>query len=250
MTTRVKVLKDFSASGKPLLVGLPGMGRVGYFSVNYLLKTLGGALVAELYSTYFPPHLMVKGNGLSDLFVGRLYDTSKALIFTADTQPQNPEGQNEVCDILLSFLTERGLDGHVIAAAAFVVPEVSKERKVFVAGNDDKIVEVFRKLGGTPLDDGVIVGINGAIVGWAKYYGLDAAVLLGETWSAIVEFDEADYRAAKAVIDILSKYLEVETDTSSLLSSAETVESNIAAALAHITRMARRREREERKEVL
>jgi len=250
MTTRVKVLREFSANGKPLLVGLPGMGKVGYFSVNYLLKTLGGELVAEIYSTYFPPHLMVKGKGLSDLFVGRLYDAGKALIFTADTQPQNPEGQNEVCDSLLSFLTRGGFKGHVVAAAAFVVPEAGTERKVFVAGNDNKIVEVFRKLGGTPLDDGVIVGINGAIVGWAKYYGLDAAVLLGETWSAIVEFDEADYRAAKAVIDILSKYLGVETDTSPLLSSAEVIESNISAALAHISRMASRKEREERREVL
>ncbi len=250
MTTRVRMIRGFEPDGKPLLVGLPGMGRVGYITVNYILRSLNAKLVAEMYSTYFPPHLMVKGKGVSNLFVGRLYDSSKALIFTAETQPQNPEGQNEVCDAILSFLNEKGAFGPVIAAAAFVVPEVSEGRKVFVAGNNESIIRRFTELGGTPLDDGVIVGINGAIVGWAKYYGVDAVVLLGETWSAIVEFDESDYRAAKAVIDLIAKYLGIELDTSSLLRSAASVESNIAAALARMARMATRKEREERKEVL
>lgn len=250
MATRVRVLKDFEVGGKPLIVGLPGMGRVGYVSVNYMIKNLNAELVAELYSTYFPPHLIVRGKGLSDLFVGRLYSSDKALLFTAETQPQNPEGQNEVCDALLSFLSGRGSFGPVIATAAFVVPDVSKNRKVFIAGNSEGIVRKFSDLGGTPLDEGVIVGINGAIVGWARYYGVEAAVLLGETWSAIVEFDETDYRAAKAVIDVLTKFLGIKADTSLLLKSAETVEMSVAATLARMARAASRREREERKEVL
>ncbi len=246
MTTHVRILKDFETGGKPLIVGLPGMGRVGYVSVNYIIRSLDAELVAEIYSTHFPPHLLVRGKGLSDFFVGRLYDSEKALLFTADVQPQNPEGQNEVCDALLSFLHRKGVFGPVVAAAAFVVQDVGESRKVFVAGNSEDIIRRFSNLGGMPLDGGVIVGINGAIVGWARYYSVEAAVLLGETWSVIVEFDETDYRAAKAVVDVLAKFLGVKTDTSVLLRSAEAVENNLAAVARRVKESSRR----ERKEVL
>lgn len=249
MVTRVRVVKDFTADGKSLIVGLPGMGRVGYVSVNYILSEVGGELVAELYSTSFPPHLIVGKDGLSDLFIGRLYDTGSALIFTGETQPQNPEGQNEVCDSLLSFLTGKGGIESVIAAAAYVVPEVTEERKVFIAGNSRDLIDRLKKLGGTTLNDGVIMGINGAIVGWAKYYGVKGAVVLGETWSPIVEFDETDYRAAEAVIKLLSNYLKLGINTEPLRPLALTIEGRISSALVKMARIARKEEKG-RKEVL
>jgi len=36
MVTKIKVLKEYESEGKHLLIGLPGMGRVGYASVNYI----------------------------------------------------------------------------------------------------------------------------------------------------------------------------------------------------------------------
>jgi proteasome assembly chaperone (PAC2) family protein len=249
MVTRVKILKDFDVEGKPLIVGLPGMGRVGFIATNYLRSNSDSDLVAEIYSTSFPPHLIVRKDGVSELFIGKLYNSRDALFFTADTQPQSPEGQNEVCDALLKTVTEKGELRSVISTAAFVVPEVSEERATYVAGNDPSLIKELKDAGGIPLNEGVIMGVNGAIVGWAKYYGVKGAVLLGETWSAIVEFDEPDYRAAKAVISTLSKYLGLRVDVSRLDALAAEVESKIANALTKLAK-ATSPEKGTRKEVL
>lgn len=257
MVTRVKVVADFSSKGKYLIVGLPGMGKVGYVTANYFVERFSGRLVAEIYSSHFPPQLLVGKNGISTLFIGKLYDIDSALVFTADTQPPSTEGQNEVCDALLSFLS--GVGGvkppkgyglrSVVAGAAFVVPQVGGLRKVFVAGNEGSIIRSFVSLGAEPLSDGVITGINGAIVGWAKYYGVPAAVVLGETWAPIVEFDETDYRAAKRVIEVLGGFMGIRADVGYMDSLANAVEGKVINLLRRAAKPGKPAP-EERKEVL
>ncbi len=228
--------------GKPLVVGLPGMGRVGYIVANYLLEKLGGFEVAEVYSMFFPPQLVVGEDAIGSLFTGRIYDAGKALIFTADTQPQSPEGQNAVSRKVIEVLAKKGLT-FVVAAAAYVVPHVGRERRVYVVGTKREALERFTSIGAVALRGGVISGINGIIVGWSRYYGIPGAVLLGETWAPIVEVGEADFRAAKYVVDVLGRFLGVELDLSELDDYATGVEKRIETAIA---RAVSRQEEEER----
>ncbi|MGC8975216.1 MAG: PAC2 family protein [Thermoprotei archaeon] len=251
MVTKVKVLKEYESEGKHLLIGLPGMGRVGYASVNYILEKIGGELVAELYSTTFPSQLVVNKKGISTLFTGRLYEVDNFLVFTGETQPQNPDGQHEICVELLNHVVSRGKPASLIATAAYVVPEYSDARKVFVAGNDEELLAELSSLGGNILEEGVITGVNGIIVGWASYYGIKSAVMLGETWSTIVEFNEVDYRAVKSVVDLLRSYLRIRIPTEDLLSQAEIVESRIRTALSQVSKlMGKGAEKRESKEIM
>lgn len=249
MVTRVRVIREFSAANKPLIVGLPGMGRVGYVSANFFIEKFNGVHVADVYSTYFPPQLIVGKAGLSNLFVGRLFDVGNALVFTAETQPPNPEGQNEVCYVLLDFLAERGVST-VLAGAAYVVPQVSDSRRVFIAGTDKELLATLMRLGAEPLSEGVISGINGAIVGWAKYYGIPAVVVLGETWAPIVEFDEIDYRAAKRVVEVIASYLGLSVDTEYMNVLADRVEKKILKAISQAMKVSGAPEKKPPKEVM
>ncbi len=249
MVTRVRIIKEFSATGKPLIVGLPGMGRVGYISANFFIEKFNGEHVADIYSTYFPPQLIVGKAGLSNLFVGKLFDVGNALVFTAETQPPNPEGQNEVCYTLLDFLSKRGVSA-VLAGAAYVVPQVGDSRRVFIAGTDKELLATLMKLGAEPLNEGVISGINGAIVGWARYYGIPAAVVLGETWAPIVEFDEIDYRAAKRVIEVIASYLGLSVDTRYMNELADKVEKRILKAISQAMKISSTPEKRPSKEVM
>jgi len=250
MVTVIKQLRDFEVRNEPLLVGLPGMGRVGFTSLNYILSRMKHELIAELYSTSFPSHLIVEDSGISELLVGKLYKGDGLFFFTAETQPQSSEGQNEVCFELLNFLTRRGKVSSVISTAAYVVPQVSEDRKVFIAGNNEEIIRKLSALGGRPLSEGVIMGINGAVVGWSKYFGVRAAVILGETWSAIVEFNETDYRAAKAVIDLLIKFFNLDIDSSPLTTLADATEKKVIDALKKIATQPSKGGRGPGKEVL
>ncbi|MEM0015383.1 MAG: PAC2 family protein [Zestosphaera sp.] len=251
MVTKMRILKEFESKGKHVLIGLPGMGRVGYASVNYILEKVDGDLVAELYSTTFPSQLMVSKRGLSTLFVGRLYDAGDFLMFTSDTQPQSSEGQHELCMELLDHLVSKGRPESIVAAAAYVVPEFSDSRKVFIAGNDEELIQRLSRLGGSVLEDGVITGVNGVVVGWASYYDVKSVVALGETWSAIVEFNEVDYRAVKSVVDLLRNYLGLRLNTEDLIAQAELVESRIQAAITQVSKlMGRGAERRESREIM
>jgi predicted ATP-grasp superfamily ATP-dependent carboligase len=229
----MKLRRDL-AKREALLVGLPGMGRVGYITVNYLVEKLEGVLVGEVYSTYFPSELEVDDSGLGSLVVGRIYDIGKALVFTADSQPQSPEGQNLLSKKVAEFASRKGVR-MVLAAAAYVVPTVDRARRVYVVGTDRKTVEVFTSLGAIALRGGTISGINGAIVGWSRYYNIPAAVLLGETWAPLVEVGESDFRASRSVIEVVSRFLGIQVDSTELDDFATQVEKSVAAAIAKMT---------------
>lgn len=227
-------LKKSVTGREALLVGLPGMGRVGYIAVNYLIEKLRGVLVGEVYSTYFPSELDVDEHGLGSLIVGKIYDIGKALVFTAGSQPQSPEGRNLLSKKVVEFASKKGVK-MVIAAAAYVVPTVNHTRKVFVAGTDKKTLEIFTSLGAIVLRGGTISGINGAVIGWSRYYGLPAAVLLGETWAPLVEVGESDFRASKSVIEVITKFLGIQVDSTELDEFATQIERSVAAAIAKMT---------------
>ncbi|MEM0486955.1 MAG: PAC2 family protein [Sulfolobales archaeon] len=234
-------LKKSNFENKVLLVGLPGMGRVGYVTANYLVEKLGGTLVGEVYSIYFPSHLEVDDSGLCTLFTGRIYDIKKALVFTADAQPQSPEGQNLLSKKVVESLVKRGVK-LVVAAAAYVVPTVDQARRVYVVGTDQKTVEMFTSIGALKLRGGTISGMNGVIIGWSKYFGIPGVVLLGETWAPLVEVDEVDFRAAKHIIELLAKFLGISIGVEELDKYAAHVEQRVVAAMAKM--MGRKEETE------
>jgi len=227
---KIKLLDDVRVNGKVLIVGLPGMGGVAYTVANYLITSLRSKLVAELYSYSYPPQLGVS-DGRAYLIKAYLYETPSALLLTANAQPPTNEAQNEFCDTILEYLSRRGLS-KVIATAAYVVSSVGRNRNVYIAGNDKDILEEFVKLGAQPLSSGVISGVNGAIVGWASYYDIPAAVLLAETWDAIVQLDEVDYRAAKHLLSVISRYLGVEVNLVELDGLADNIEVRVMNMIA------------------
>lgn len=234
MGVYIKLRKSIPGSNKVLVVGLPGMGRVGYITANFIVDKLGGTLVGEVYSTHFPSQLDVNEDGMGSLITGRIYDIGNALVFTADVQPQSHEGQNFLSKKVLQYLSKKGIS-FVVSAAAYVVPSVTEIRRVYVSGTNGEAIERFTSIGAQRLRGGMISGMNGAIIGWSKYFGIPGAVLLGETWAPLVEIDESDFRAAKYVLDILAKFLGVEIDTRELDAFATHVEQRVAAALAKVT---------------
>ncbi|MEM1982824.1 MAG: PAC2 family protein [Sulfolobales archaeon] len=227
---KVKQIYGSIPADKPLIVGLPGMGGVAYTVANHIIVSTQSKAIAEFYMYSYPPQVNVS-NGFANLFKAVLYDTPLGLVLTANAQPATPEAQNEFCDRVLEFLHASGLN-KVIATAAYVVTNVGIKRNIYVTGNDERLINEFLKLDAQLLKSGVVSGINGAIVGWASYYDIPAVALLSETWEPIVQVDEFDYRAAKHLLILLSRYLNYEVDTKIFDSMAEQVESKFAEMIA------------------
>ncbi len=223
--TKVFELKSFELKDYTVVSGFPGMALVGKVSVDFLIDTLKGELVAEIYSYGSPSYIMVD-NGIGELPVAELYvvKDKKIAILTGNYQPLTSELQHEFSDKIVELLVSKGAT-RILTTAAYVSESVSGERKVFIAANDERILEELKQLGGTPMVEGGVTGLNGLIVGWAGVYGVPAACIMGETVSAYAEATIADYRAAKAVLQLLVKYLKLEgIDLSELDAKAKEIE--------------------------
>lgn len=224
MGVKVKFIKDVKIENAILLVGLPGMGYVAKTVAEFIIRKLNGELFAIFYSHAFPPQIIVNYDGIGNLPKAYLYKVNNLIIFTGDSQPVSPEAQNELSEFVIRKLMELGSLGKVIAGAAYVETAMPHVRKVYVVGNDLNMINEFKRLGAQVLTNGVISGINGAIIGWADYYNIPAVTLLGETWSVIVDTNMTDYRAAKAVLNVLNKYLGLNLDLRELDAKANEVE--------------------------
>jgi len=251
---RFVIIKDVDLNGSIAIVGFPGMGLVGKFTAEYFIRNFRSELIGKVIGYGFPSQLLVT-KGIGSLITLDIYhvkiNDKKLLIITSATQPTNHWEQHELAEIVTKNLAEKGVKT-LFAAAAFVGDMVteSKTRKIYIASGSEELANKLFKYGAIPINDGVISGLNGIIVGWAQLYGIESACILGETWRAIVDMGLTDYRAAKTVIEFIAKILGIKVETKDLDKNADEVEENIKKMYAEWLVKARgRREAVEKREV-
>jgi len=203
----------------PILIGgFPGLGHVGKISISYLVKQWKAQKLADLYSPYFPHHVIVSSSGRVRLPRAEFYFLRNPknggrdlILLTGDSQAQGFEGQYNVVNKILEFAEQNGVQT-VITVGGYLAKSGLKEPKVVSVSLDrtllNRMIEAGAELSpaGNP-----IVGIAGVILGLAKFRKMEAACLLGETIGHM-----PDPRTAKAVLKVLQSFLGVELDLSYL----------------------------------
>jgi len=215
-----RVLEVPKATDPVLVCGLPGSGYVGKLAADHLVSTFKLKRVAEYSSSTFPPQVSVREDGTVDPPRGELYYASAKrnrglFVFTAEAQPTTPEGEYELSDAVVKFVKKCGVK-RVYTLAAYITGSFSKTPKVYGAGTSAEMVGVLADNGVTLMKDGGITGMNGLLIGVAALRGLEGACLLGETSGYVV-----DAGASKAVLELLSRVVDLPIDTSKLEEKAE-----------------------------
>ncbi len=222
-----KVIDVPKAVNPVLVCGLPGSGYVGKLAADHLVSSFKLKRVAEYSSSTFPPQVSVKEDGTVDPPRGELYYASVKrgrglFVFTADAQPTTAEGEYELSDAVVKFAKKCGVK-KVYTLAAYITGNFSKSPRVFGAGTSKDIVKSLSENGATLMKDGGISGMNGVLIGIAALRGLEGACLLGETSGYVV-----DAGASKAVLETLSKVVDLPLDTSKLEAKAEETQKVIS----------------------
>jgi len=225
MTERLPVILErvieVPKTTNPVLVcGLPGSGYVGKLAADHLVESFNLRKVAEYDSPTFPPQVNVKEDGTADPPRGELYYAAPRkgrglFVFTADAQPTTSEGEYELSEAVVKFAKKCGVR-RVYTLAAYITGTFSKSPRVFGAGTSKEMVSSLKEGGATMMKDGGISGMNGLLIGVAALRGLEGACLLGETSGYVV-----DAAASKAVLELLSKVVDLPIDTSKLEAKAE-----------------------------
>lgn len=216
-----------------LVCGLPGSGFVGKLAVDHLIEELKGIPFANIFSSSFPPQVLVQSDGTIDLMKNTLYyaknKQNDVVLLTGDAQPVTPESEYVMAEEIIGICEKLGIK-NIYTLAAYITGAFAKEPKVYGTSTSLKLVKEFSKQGILTMNGGGITGMNGLIIGAGKTKGINGVCLLGETSGYVV-----DAKASKAVLEVLSKMLGLKLDFTSLIKKAQdtdklikTIESQMA----------------------
>ncbi|HIK02475.1 TPA: proteasome assembly chaperone family protein [archaeon] len=231
MDTFVKYYGAKPKLKNPIMIeGLPGYGQVGRLVAEHIVKELKGKKFAELYSSHFPPQVMIKQDGLVDMITNNFYAITTngkrdIIVVVGEAQAATVTGQYEVCNKILDVAEEFKVKS-VITIGGYATGKLMKEPKVFGAATNRDVIKDFEKYGVSfqcaPGEiRGGIVGISGLLVGLSGLRNIGAVCLMGETPGHPLLIDA---KAAEAIITVLQKHLKMDIKMGELDKHAKELE--------------------------
>jgi len=208
-----------------LICGLPGSGYVGKLAVDHIIDELKGIPFANIFSSSFPPQVLIQPDGTADLMKNTLYycknKSQDLVLLSGDAQPVTPESEYEMADEITKICEKLGVKT-IYTLAAYITGTFSKTPKVHGSSTSPQIIKEFSKHGIFSMTGGSITGMNGLIIGVGKRRGITGVCLLGETSGYVV-----DAKASKAVLETLGKMLDLKLDLTSISKKAQDTEQLI-----------------------
>jgi uncharacterized protein len=206
-----------------VFASLPDMGRVGGLVSSFLSKYLKAELVAEITSSDKPWVTYSDGvvKSVTDLY-SILYDKQhKLMIFTGESQPQDPSELYKLCNALLDFIESMGKAKRLYGAGGYLREQVTGAPRVCGVANKQELKETLLKAGIDLIGREIttITWFNGLILGLAGERGIDAIGLFGE----IAETTVPQPLAAKSIISAFSKLERIPIDTKPLDQQYESI---------------------------
>jgi uncharacterized protein len=216
-----------------LICGFPGTGYIGKIAVDHLIQELHAKHLADIYSSSFPPQILIRTDGVAELMKNSIYYSNRAavaattttssssndmLLLTGDSQPVSPESQyllaEEILDIAAKFNIQK-----IFTLGAYITQVFVDKPRVFGTANDIEIVKAFDGQNILTMDNGSVAGMNGLIVGIAKLRGIKGICLLGETSGFVV-----DAKASKVVLESLLSITGLRVDMTDIEKKAKDTE--------------------------
>ena len=230
-------IADIELNEPILIEGLPGIGHVGKLVAEHIIDELGAKKIIEIYSTHFPPQVLVLSDGTVRLvkceFYAVKYKDLDLLILVGDHQSATNEGHYELTDAYLEIAKQYGVT-RIYTLGGYGLGQLVEKPSVLGAVNNKDLVEEMKGYGVVFKENepgGGIIGASGLLLGLGGLIGIDAVCLMGETSGYLV-----DPKSAQAVMSILSTALNLDINMQALEERAKEMEK-IAARLREMEQM-------------
>ncbi|MHB8547008.1 MAG: proteasome assembly chaperone family protein [Nitrosotalea sp.] len=211
--TEIPILKNPS-----LICGFPGSGYVGKLAVDHMIEELKAIPFANMISSSFPPQVLIKPDGTTDLMKNTFYfykgSSNDLVLLSGDAQPVTPESEYEMAEEIVKICDKLGIKT-IYTLAAYITGVFSKTPKVYGTSTIQQIVNDFQNYGISTMNSGSITGMNGLILGVGKRKEITGICLLGETSGYVV-----DAKASKIVLETLVKMLNLKLDLTGIAKKA------------------------------
>ncbi len=211
-----------------LLEGLPGVGNVGKLAAMHLIEELNAKKCTEIYSSHFPPQVLIDDEGIINLVSNELYyhkgkGKERDLLFlVGEYQGIDSSGQYDLCQKIINLVKEIGVTT-IYTLGGYGLGKLVPEPRVLGAATSKEVVDSFKKVGVEFVDGepgAGIVGASGLLLGLGKLQNMQGGCLMGETSGYMV-----DPKSASAVLKSLQKLLGVNINLSELEERAKQVDS-------------------------
>lgn len=213
---KVNKLKDIKASEFILFASLPDMGRVGGLVSSFLSQHLKTEQVAEVVSSDKPWVSYTDGvvKSASDAYKISYDKRHKLMIFTGESQPQDPGELHRLCNALLDYAQSVGKVTRLYGAGGYLREQVTGAPRACGVVNRPELKKALSKAGIELVGNEIttITWFNGLILGLTAERGIDAIGLFGE----IAETNVPQPLAAKTIISAFSKLESISIDTKPL----------------------------------
>ncbi|HEW93834.1 hypothetical protein DRN84_00205 [Candidatus Geothermarchaeota archaeon] len=202
-----------------LIAGLPGMGYTGKQAVDHLIKVLNAEKISDFKSPYLNSPVITTVNGIvedlkEELFTFYHAETSKydILLFTGAVQPPSAEWQHYVSYAAIEAVKEFRIKW-LFTLAATPIEYYKYDVRVYGVATSKDLLDYLIVNGVIPMPgEGVISGMNGLLLGYAKKSNIEAASLLAETYL----ISGRDFIAPYVILKTLSRIIKYEFDLKEL----------------------------------
>jgi proteasome assembly chaperone (PAC2) family protein len=222
MKGAVKLYKEPRVKSSDLIAAWPGIGNVALIVAKYIKDKLNAEEIGEIepFDFFDPIGIMVKGNIVEapQFPESKFYHWHNSasgrdlILFISDEQPsfKGYELANSVLDVSRKLKVKRVYT----CAAAIARIHHAEKPKVWGAATNQKLLETLKKYDIILRGDIQIAGLNGLFLGVAKEMGFEGICLLGEVPMYTTRIPNP--KASLAVLDILTKMLDININLSEL----------------------------------
>lgn len=237
----IKIYKKPNLRNPYLICAWPGMGEVAYKSAAYLVDKLKATEFAQILPQefFYLTGSIVEDGVLSvpELPFSKFYywknklGKNDLIIFISNAQPDLTRAEDYAQRII--YLAKIFKVKMVISFAA--MPQAidhSQEPRVWFATTSQELNKSLKKYNFNLLSEGQISGMNGLFLGMAKKEGLEGCCLLGEIPLYTIQIENP--KASYAVLEALSRILNLPIDLAGLINQAQIMEGEINKLLDYL----------------
>ena len=214
-----------------LICGFPGSGYVGKLAIDHLIGELESVNLADIYSTSFPPQVIIKNTGTVELMKNILCYVKDSqgkhdfLLLTGDAQPVSSKVEYLLGEEIIKIAKNFGVT-QIITLGAYITGMFVETPRIFGVATDDNGLKLLGSYGISKIDSGSISGMNGILLGIGKINNLNGISLLGETSGYVIDANSSKYILKKLLsivnLDIDTEELDKKAkDTIMLIKSIE-----------------------------
>jgi uncharacterized protein len=210
----LKLELDEKPTSKPILIeGFPGFGFVSTIATEFLIKHLGAKQIGRITSDKIQPIAAIhKGQIINPL--GIFYDKKTNLVIVQAVTPVDGL-EWEIAETVNELVKQLKIK-EIIGLEGVSSQVSSKDPKVFFFSKEKRTNDRMGKLKILPLDEGIIIGVTGALL---MKSSAPLSCLFVEAHSQL-----PDNKAAAKLVECIDKYLGLKLDTGPLIDKAKEME--------------------------